>query len=301
MGRLTRCLLPAAALCLACSHAEKVPPPAPVPAASSASSTSSASSAPAADAPEPALRTEQRIGKATDALSATLYRYAGPASHGRVWVARVLPAKARIALVPAPHPEPLAKIVAAHEPSGDYVAVNGGFYDNDRPMGLVVAGGKRIAPLDARGGSGVFFMEADRAAIVHRDAFTAKRPALALQSIDRLVDGGRSLVTARGDARRDARSAVAIDAQGAVMLVVAFDERAAFRTSDSVIQMSPASTTTGPTLQEFAELLAGELGARTALNLDGGFSTAMRLHLGATKLEVIAHKATINAIVAHLR
>lgn len=284
--------------CVACSKTHRAPlrpgPSAPAPAAA-------AKGAPAGSA-RPArglsLRVERRIGQRGDALSATLYRYTGAATHGRLWVARILPSKARLELVPAPKPRPLARILEGHEPRGDYVAINGGFYDKERPMGLVVAAGRRVAPLAARGGSGVFFVEGGRPGIVHRDGYKAVKPTLALQSVDRLVDRGRVLVRSRPGLRRDARSAVVIDGQGAVLFAVAFDARAAFPLSKDTIRMSTGCTTTGPTLLEFAKLLVRDLHARSALNLDGGSSTSMRLYIGKARLDVIAHHATINALVA---
>lgn len=291
MGGRSRRAFFACLLLVACSRDNKTPQPTPAPAALPAVSNSTL-------VPTPTLRVEQQLGAASDAISATLYRYALPESHGRLWVARVTPGKAHVTLVPAPRPEPLATLVKRREPSGDSVAINGGFYDHERPMGLVVADGKRVAPLQPRGGSGVFFIDQGRPAIVHRDAYTARNPSVAIQSIDRLVDQGHVLVKPRPDLPRDARSVLALDDAGALLFVIAFDERAAFRTSDTVIQMTPASTTTGPTLLEIATLLVDHLHARFALNLDGGFSTAMRLHVGAARREVIAHRATINAIMA---
>jgi uncharacterized protein YigE (DUF2233 family) len=302
MSRRWRAVL-ACVLGFACSKTHKAPPlPAPP---SAAVSRAAASAAPSASAAAPAaglvLHLERQIGKSGDALSAELYRYTGAASHGRMWVAHVRPGKAHIQLLPVPRPRPLADILKGREPRGDYVAVNGGFYDQERPMGLVVAGGSPVAPLRERGGSGVFFVEMGRPAIVHRDAYKAKKPALALQSVDRLVDGGRVLVRARPGLRRDARSAVVIDAEGAVLFAVAFDAQAAFPLSDDEIRMSAASTTSGPTLLEFAKLLVGDLHARTALNLDGGSSTSMRIRIGKAHLDVIARHATINVLVADRR
>ncbi|MEB2310611.1 MAG: phosphodiester glycosidase family protein [Sorangiineae bacterium] len=258
-------------------------------------------SAPARPDAGVALSVERALGAPGDALGATLYRYAARETHGQLWVARALPAKTRFELIPAPRPRPLARITAAHEPAGDFASINGGFYEQNRPMGLVLAGGKELAPLSPRGGSGVFGVEAGVPFVVHRDDYQARSPSVALQSIDRLVDAGEVLVRPRPDLPRDARSALAITADGAVLLVIAFDARAAFPTSDTVIRLTPASTSTGPTLLEFAEWLAGELGARYALNLDGGFSTAMRLRIGGERHEVIAHRATINALVASAR
>ncbi len=284
---------------VACSKAHKSPAPTASVAtvASVPASASAAPAKPSAPAKRLALRVERRIGNGRDALSATLYRYAGAATHGHLWVARILPAKASFEVLPATHPRPLAVILKGHEPLGDYVAINGGFYDDEKPMGLVVASGKLVAPLRKHGGSGVFLLESGRPSIVARDDY---RPhsALALQSVDRLVDKGSVLVRPRPGLRRDARSAVAIDADGAVLFVVAFDARAAFPLSDDAIRMSAPCTTTGPTLLEFAQLLARELGARFALNLDGGSSTSMRMRIGKTQLDVVAHRATINALVA---
>lgn len=303
-------------LCVACSRPHKRPEPAAASAAAKAGSSAKAISAAKASAPAKAgaatkvgdahaaglaLRVEERIGKPGDPLSATLYRYKGSATHGRLWVARVLPDKARLHLLPASRPRPLAAILKGHEPSGDYVAVNGGFYDKERPMGLVVAAHKPIAPMRKGGGSGVFFVQAGHPAIVHRDAYKAERPLFALQSVDRLVDDGHVLVRARPGLRRDARSAVVIDHQGAVLLAVAFDAQAAFPLSRDVIRMSAGSTTSGPTLLEFARVLVGALRAESALNLDGGSSTSMRIRIGKAKLDVIARHATINALVASPR
>lgn len=286
------------ALCLACSKSRKAPRPAPpVPSATSASTAAPSSSAGAPDIGS-ALRVERRIGKRGDPLSATLYRFTSAAVHGRLWVARVLPDKARFELLPASRPRPLATILKKHEPGADYVALNGGFYDDDRPMGLVVAGGKLIAPLRKRGGSGVFVVQDGRPAVVARDGYHAAQPALALQSVDRLVDHGRVLVRPRPGLRRAARSAIAIDADGTVLLAVAFDARAAFPLSNDVVRMSQTCTTSGPTLFELAELLVRDLGARSALNLDGGSSTSMRLRFGKARLDIIARHATINALVA---
>ena len=40
------------------------------------------------------------------------------------------------------------------------------------------------------------------------------------------------------------------------------------------------------------------LGGTEVLNLDGGFSTSMRVHLGEQRLDVRPHGATINAVIA---
>lgn len=253
-----------------------------------------------APAHQPELRAEHSIRG--DGVSVTLHRYRRRESSGRLWLARVAPEAARIELIAAERPQPLSAVVGAI--GGELVAVNGGFYDADRPMGWVVSGGETRAPLTRGGGSGVLVSVDGEPRIVHRDAAAALAgpvpPALALQSIDRLVDEGRVLVRPRRDAPRDARSAVAIDGQGALLFVVVFDERAIARESAREIVLDADCSTTGLTLLELAELLV-RLGARTALNLDGGYSTSMRVRLGGEARDVVAHRATINALVARPR
>ena len=128
-------------------------------------------------------------------------------------------------------------------------------------------------------------------------------PELALQSIDRLVSAGKSVVRFRSGMRRDARSAVAVRADGSVLFVTAFDAQAAERRPDGITALNEKSTTTGLTLAEFAGLLAspeksGGLGAKTALNLDGGFSTSMVVQIGSTRRVLLPHRKTTNALTA---
>lgn len=219
---------------------------------------------------------------------------------GRLLVVEVPPA-ARLEVLPAPVPSPLARI--ADLPAGrTCVAVNGGFYDARGAMGWVVHAGEEAAPLRATGGSGVLLVDATGPAIVHRDA-AAGRPREALQSIDRLVDAGRSLVRPNARPDPDARSAVALRADGTVIFAVVFAEQAVARERPGRVELGPASSSTGLSLAAWAELLAapvadGGLGATAALNLDGGYSTALALRVGDLRLDVVAHAATINALRA---
>lgn len=148
-------------------------------------------------------------------------------------------------------------------------------------------------------------MEGSRPRIVHRDAYAATDTiAFAVQSIDRLVDEGRSLVRETSTARRAARSALAIDRQKRLHFVVAFDERAIDRDEGGQIALNTQSGSTGPTLSEMAELLLrrpadGGIGAWTALGLDGGYSTNIEFKDADDHVfRVAAYRATINAIVA---
>ncbi len=280
----------------------------PEPAAPAASSASPPP-APSASAQSPqsaALRPLSKLDSDTG-LSFSEHAFSLPESSGLVWVARVDLSETRLSLVQAGTPRPLLDVVVGKLRQGDYVAINGSFYGrDDRPMGWVVSDKRELAPRTRSGGSGVFLLEGSAARIVHRDAELPKTPDLALQSIDRLVDAGQSVVRQRSNMRRDARSAVAVRKDGSVIFVVAFDTRAADKRPDSVVALNAQSTSTGLTLAEFATLMAtprakGGLGVRTALNLDGGFSTSMLVEIGDKKRTLLPHRATTNALIARPR
>ena len=284
------------------------PPAASHPAAAAPSGVSSVTQRDAAALALPEIVRRERLGAGP--LQVTLGRYTHPQTSGRVWMARVLPAQASVRVIPASQPAPLAQVLGTPLPIGDFVAINGGFYDADhQAMGLVIADGKRHTPLSRVGGSGVFLLAAGTPRILHRRAVTPAllaRASQALQSIDRLVHEGRSLVRPRPGLARDARSAVALDAADALWLVIVFDERAVGEESDGRLVLDGEATTTGLTLQELARWLAaptakGGLGARYAMNLDGGESTSMRLSIGGAAHEVVARRATINAVLAERR
>lgn len=251
---------------------------------------------------------EETVHATASALTLSVRRVTAEGWAGRVVVATVTEGQGRrVRVVPSEGPRPLDAILAGVSPPRPFAAIDGGFYDTDgEPMGLVRTEGADRAPLTARGGSGVFFVDGERARVVHQDDF-APSPSIreALQSVDRLVDGGESLVSPTASARRAARSAVAIDADGAVHLVVAFDERAIAREDDARIELGPDSTRTGPTLGEWATLLTrpaseGGVSAREALGLDGGYSTSLVVKSDARALSVVAYRATINALLVTL-
>lgn len=254
--------------------------------------------------PDPA-EIEETVRAEQSAMTLSVRRVAQPGWSGRLVVASFSPGAGRHARVlPSERPRPLSEIVAAASPPQPFAAIDGGFYDTQsRPMGLVRAGGADHAPITDEGGSGVFVVEADEPRIVHRDAY-ASRDAVseALQSIDRLVGGGASLVSPEASDRRAARSAVAIDAAGAVHLVVAFADEAVARESETRIELGSQATRTGPTIRQLAELLLrpasdGGVGAVDALGLDGGFSTSMTVKSQARSLSVVAYRATINGLL----
>ena len=228
-----------------------------------------------------------------------------PGWSGRVVVASFSNgADRQMRVLPSARPRPLQEIVAGVAPPQPFAAINGGFYETDgEPMGLVRAGGRERHGLGERGGSGVFYVSGAVPHIVHRDAYPSSEGGDALQSIDRLVAGGRSVVSEAASDRRAARSAVAIDAEGALHLVVAFDERAVETESEALIQLGDQSGRTGPTIAQMAALLLrsrddGGVGAQDALGLDGGFSTSLVVKSEARALTIVPFHATINALVA---
>ncbi len=210
-----------------------------------------------------------------------------------------LPAGAEIEVVPSPGPRALQEI-APPTPGAACAAINGGFYDSQGAMGWVRHAGQEVAALRPAGGSGVLEIGAAGPRIVHRDQ-VAGAPREALQSIDRLVVDGHSVVGARARPDADARSAVAIRGDGTALFVLLFAEAAVEREAPGRVELGARSSSTGVSLAAWAELLArpvadGGLGVDTALNLDGGYSTSMSIHVGTFELEVLAHGATINAL-----
>ena len=238
-------------------------------------------------------------------LTLSVRRVEQPGWSGRAVVATVTAGPRRhVRVVPAPRPAPLAEIIASDSPPQPFAAINGGFYETDgTPMGLVRAGGHDAHAADPRGGSGILVVERGLPRIVYADDYEPSASITdGLQSIDRLVDSGASLVSPRASRRRAARSAVALDRHGALHLVVAFDDRAVGRETESRIELAEDATRTGPTIAQMAELLMrapadGGVGAVQALGLDGGFSTSLLVKSASGSLSVVAFHATINGLL----
>ncbi len=224
----------------------------------------------------------------TDVARLEQVRWTRPGDVGWAWVAR-FPRDARVRVVPSDH---VASVDEIHSVERGSALVNGGFYDSG-PMGLVRHGGADVAPLHATGGSGVLFWSADQPlTIVHRDDWGG-RGFEALQSIDRLVDQGRSLVQATGDARLAARTAVAAGDREVLLVVAASD---CSHPGTGNVRELMAAEDCGLPLWAFADLLVA-VGAREALNMDGGISVAFRASMGDRIWSVQAGAGTINAVV----
>lgn len=184
-----------------------------------------------------------------------------------------------------------------------WALVNGGFYEVSgsgyAPMGLVLAAGDEVSPHRRRGGSGVLVVDRrGQVSVVHRDRWPEVSAGArhALQSIDRLVDGGRSLV--RSDStRRAPRSAVALTKEAVwLVAVVAVSDLSGQDTQTPRLTGHRA----GLTLRELARYLV-DLGAEEALNLDGGISTQLAASIGEVRFVLRPLGGTMSAVLVRPR
>lgn len=215
----------------------------------------------------------------------------------------------RFEVVPSPHIQ--STLAFAAPALGDFAAINGGFYDdNEQPMGLVRHAGRTVHGRTRHGGSGFLVQTAGGARLLPASSLVPVDSTEGLQSIDRLVVDGRVVVGAGASPAPDARSAVFIDAHARVSLMALVADAAEVQASSSSpedptfwtsVRLGRRSSDTGCSLAECAALLAlstdrGGLGARQALNLDGGYSTSFQARVGTDTIRVDPHRATINAL-----
>lgn len=181
--------------------------------------------------------------------------------------------------------------------SGPWAAINGGFYeaagDMYRPMGLVVSGGDEVSSITHRGGSGIFYVDEEgRPAIAHRADFDAS-PSVAVQSIDRIVADGESVVTRKPGATGAARSAVVVGDQHFWLIIAVAEGDIQPRPGGALLRR----TRTGLSLWAFAEYVLATTDAEDALNLDGGISTQLAVRDGDYQLLIEGVRGTMNAVV----
>lgn len=215
---------------------------------------------------------------------------------GVAWRAR-LPRRSAYRVL---HTEALERVADLEAPNRAGALINGGFYE-DRdggygPMGLVIDQGQRLAPYRVRGGSGIFAVVGGEPKIVHRrkrKELQAEKPTVALQSIDRIADAGASLVKPKPQARRAARSAVALTKDHVWLVVVAANSSVRERTDGAQLVKT---SYLGLTLGEFAGYLVAELGASEALNLDGAVSTQLLVRTPGGKLHVRGERGVLQGL-----
>jgi uncharacterized protein YigE (DUF2233 family) len=219
-------------------------------------------------------------------------------SQGWAWRVRA-PLGAQAAVHHSEEVVALGELVKA--PGGPWAAINGGFYEERAgrmaPMGVVWSGGAQRHPYKKRGGSGLFVVGEAGPQVIHRDAWReweAKRPKHALQSIDRIIAGGQTLVTPREGARSAARSAVVVGREAIWLVVLAADGSITER-ADGALQLRDTSWQ-GVPLWAFAAYLSETTDARDALNLDGAVSTQLIVEAAGKTWRILGERGTINAI-----
>lgn len=214
---------------------------------------------------------------------------------GRAWRVRLeRSASARV----APARDGLAEINAL-TPSGrgPWAAINGGFYrrtddGSPVPLGLVVSDGETVSEMGPGGGSGVFQITDAGPTIIHRSQWEPG-PSQALQSVDRLVAEGSSVVESR-EPERTSRSAVAITPDHLWLVALAGDR--SITETDRDVRLSRTSGN-GVPLHVFAEFVLASTDAERALNLDGGVSTQLEVRSGDEHFLVRGARPVINALV----
>jgi uncharacterized protein YigE (DUF2233 family) len=197
---------------------------------------------------------------------------------------------------------------SASSEQGAWAILNGGFYeswpDGEQPyraMGVVRSQGKEFSPYRHRGGSGVLFVEDGEPVILHRELYKKRGgepPAQALQSIDRIISGGKPLVKKREGAKMAARSAVALTEKEVIFVALA--ARTSVREFDGGARLFKTSFL-GLPLWAFADYVSASTGAREALNMDGAVSTQMMVRLDGESFKVIGERGVINAVELRLR
>ena len=208
------------------------------------------------------------------------------ASQGWLWVA-TMPRDAALTI----HPSASVRKLATFPPAAEgEVLLNGGFYDNGA-MGLVAHEGTTHTARSPGGGSGILYADGGPMDVVHRDAWGGSAQE-GVQSIDRIVDGGASVVTKRPNVPRTSRVAVAVR-EDAVMAIVAGGEPSTQR-KERQMHLG-ASEHDGLPLWAFADAVVA-LGAERALNLDGGISTEATVQVGGQVYTVTGGVGTINAV-----
>ncbi len=151
--------------------------------------------------------------------------------------------------------------------SGALLGVNGSFFlDDFKPLGLLISQGRELQGL-RKVDWGVFSVKDGRASLVHVREYTGNDGLeFAIESGPRLVVDGE-LIRVKPQLAR--RSMIGIDAEGRVLIAV----------------------TTGPVLLPEAARFMLRVGARYALNLDGGPSSQLSVPGRGLRVESFARVA----------
>jgi hypothetical protein len=213
---------------------------------------------------------------------------------------RVEPAKYQFRVLSAPElfSSPAGWVHEMVRKSGAIAAVNASFYmaDGFEPTGLVVSRGRTLSPWRKGGGSGVFWAGPGRASVEWSRSFRPEweRAEAAVQAGPLLIEPDGKPGILSNSQKYEARTALGLDARGDVILV------ASLRQDDQDNKLS------GLDLFELMELGLkpqdqGGLGLKTALNFDGGISTAMSIFHPQLQLEVRSVSPVRNGLAVELR
>ncbi len=152
--------------------------------------------------------------------------------------------------------------------SAGLAAINGGYFDPEyKPLGLLISDGKELSKL-RKVDHGVFYVAAGKPGLQHARQWQPPQALeFAVECGPRLVVQGQPLHFKPGRARR---VAIGNDPQNRVILAVSAGAL---------------------TLEEWAALLGrsestGGAGLSDALNLDGGSSTMLEVHAGASAISL---------------
>lgn len=200
--------------------------------------------------------------------------------------------RAKMTVVASDDIEPLGELVDRPEPP--FAAINGGFYDVDgEAMGLVIADGDERSTLRTNGGSGVVSSHDGELRITHRRDWEGGADH-AIQSIDRIISGGETLMKEGRRERHTARSGVALGDEQA-WIVVMYEDASAVPAGEATQLRSTSFR--GVPLWAFARYLLATTDVREALNLDGAVSTQLVAKVGQTRIDLRGERGTINALV----
>lgn len=230
---------------------------------------------------------------------------------GIAWRVRLKRTSARVGVRAVSKLEPFKALWPQLGADHVWAAINGGFYEEDplgdyRPMGVVISQGSQVHDYKTRGGSGILVVKDDEIKIIHKSLWPKKSfwpmgnkdiKAMAdeaLQSIDRIVDEGKSLVKPRPEASYAARSGVALSDDAVYLVAVAanaslYEVEGGFRLRKSSYLGMP--------LWAFAQYLVEHTSAKQALNLDGAVSTQLIVQARDKRFELIGERGTMSAVI----
>ncbi len=214
-------------------------------------------------------------------------------------VLRIDPAKYEFALLRAPSllDEPSGEIKKMAEKAGVPAAINASFYlpETYEPIGLVVSKGSVVHSWHKKAGSGLFIYNDGKADIVWAREYDKKweKAGLALQSGPLLVEPDDKEGIYANTKKYRHRSALGIDGRGRVLMLCTLKEH-------------QGEDLGGLDLYELMKIMMaspqeGGLGARRALNLDGGASSGLYVRLPGLTLHVPSTNEVRNGIAVKKR